>query len=365
MWNKLTIFSINNSNWILSWSTRFCNSSDLAKCGFYKRSGVSISGLLRVLLALPLTGLNLYEFKKKELPVPARDAFYRLLQHPGYHWRRLLYTISQKLITYFDTLTDQEHPRVLIIDDSSYKRNRSKAVEYLGQQRDHNQNQYYRGFRMLTLAWSDGHSCLPCEFELLTNSCPDKRLGPAPQLDGRSVMGRRVKVATQKATDVAVAMVGRALSYIKAADYVVFDSWFAFPTVIKKVADKIPVICPVKNISAIKFKHNKRIYNLMGLYKHLLSTVKRRQTDDDDDDIIGWMNVELLSAGSVRVVFIKNPNKPDSPMVLISTDTSLSAKQICRIYAQRWDIEVCFKALKQHLGLYHMHDDQLLPSHPN
>jgi hypothetical protein len=103
----------------------------MAWSGFYNRSGASISDLLRLLLALPLTGLNLYEFKKNEIPVPARDAFYRLLQHSGYHWRRLLYTISQKLIAYFNTLTDQQHPRVLIIDDSSYKRNRSKAVEYL------------------------------------------------------------------------------------------------------------------------------------------------------------------------------------------------------------------------------------------
>jgi len=282
--------------------------------------------------------------------VPARDAFYRMLQHPGYHWRRLLYTIGQKLIAYFATLTDEQHPRVLIIDDSSYKRNRSKAVEYLGQQHDHNQNQYYRGFRMLTLAWSDDHSCVPCEFELLTNSCPDKRLGPAPQLDGRSVMGRRVKVATQKATDVAVAMIKCALGHIKQADYVVFDSWFSFPTVIQKVAEHIPVICPVKNMAAVKFKHGKRIYDLKSLSKQMLRTAKPQQKSD----IIGWMNVELLNAGTVRVVFIKNPHKPDRPMVLISTDTSLDAEQICRIYAQRWDIEVCFKALKQHLGLYHL-----------
>jgi hypothetical protein len=249
MWDKLTIFSIKNSNWISSWISQFCNSSDLARCGFYKRSGASVSELLRVLLALPLTGLNLYELKKNQMPEPARGTLYRLPQHPGYHWRRLLYTISQKLVAYFNTLTDQQHPRVLIIDDSSYKRNRSKAVEYLGQQRDHNQNQYYRGFRMLTLAWSDGHSCLPCELELLTKSCPDKRLGSTPELDRRSVMSRRVKVATQKATDVAVAIVGRTLSYIKAADYVVFDSWFTFPTVIKKIAEKFPVVCPVKKHS--------------------------------------------------------------------------------------------------------------------
>jgi len=350
MWNKLTIFSINNSTWISSWIKQFCNSSDLAKCGFYKRSGASVSGLLRMFLALPLTGLNLYEFKNSELPVPGRDAFYRMLKHPGYHWRRLLYIISQKMIGYFNTLTDQQHQRVLIIDDTSFKRNRSKSVEYLGRQHDHSDNRYYRGFRMLTLAWSDGHSCLPCEFELLTNHCPDKRIGPDPQLDGRSVMGRRVKVATQKATDVAVTMVNRALSYISQAGFVVFDSWFALPGVIEKVAKKIPVICRVKDIPAIRFRHGNRIYSLKSFYTYFKSTGMA----DQKEDIIGWMNVQLLSVGTVRVVFIKNPDNPDAPMVLISTDTRLDAQQICRIYAQRWDIEVCFKALKQHLGLYHL-----------
>lgn len=349
MWNKLTIFSINNSPWILAWFKQFCNSSDLATAGFYKRSGASVSTLLRLFVALPLTGLNIYEFKNAQLPVPGRDAFYRLLQHPGYNWRALLYRISARIISYFSTLTEPGHNRVLIIDDTSYKRDRSTSVEYLGRQKDHSQNRYYRGFRLLTLAWSDGHSCLPCEFELLTNADPDKRYGPDPGLDRRTLMGRRVKAATSKATDVAVAMVGRVLSHIK-AQYLVFDSWFAFPRLIKSMARKIPVICRIKDIPAVRFRHNRRIYSLKRLYQ----SAKLNRSQGPGNSMLCWINADLLSAGKVRVVFLQNPACPDKPMALISTNTSLTAEEICQIYARRWDIEVCFKALKQELGLHQL-----------
>ena len=351
MWNKLTLFSINNSRWISRWIIQFCNSADLAKCGFYKRSGAAVYDLIRMLLALPLTDIPLYGFAKQQLPGPGRDAFYRLLQHPGYNWRRLLYTVSQKLITYITTLTDERHRRVLIIDDSAYKRDRSTKVEYLGRQHDHNEGRYYRGFRMLTLAWSDGHSCLPCDFELLTNHQPNKRMGPDPTLDRRTVMGRRVKAATQKATDVTVDMIKRAQEAGNTADYVVFDSWFALPSVIRKAAGHVPVVCRMKDINAVQFHHDNRIFTIKNLYEYL----KRKgqiKAHGDHDDIEAWLNVELLNVGIVRVVFVKPKGKTDQPIVLLSTDSSLKAEDMCQIYGQRWDIEVCFKALKQHLGLY-------------
>lgn len=36
---------------------------------------------------------------------------------------------------------------------------------------------------------------------------------------------------------------------------------------------------------------------------------------------------------------------------MLSTDTALADEEIIRIYGKRWDIEVCFKMLKQHLHL--------------
>ena len=54
--------------------------------------------------------------------------------------------------------------KVLIIDDSSYDRSRSKLVELLCRVYDHSTGRYLKGFRMLTVCWSDGVSCLPLDF---------------------------------------------------------------------------------------------------------------------------------------------------------------------------------------------------------
>ena len=49
-----------------------------------------------------------------------------------------------------------------------FERNRSKAVELLSRFKDHATGAYYKGFRMLTMGWSDGHTFLPVDFALLS-----------------------------------------------------------------------------------------------------------------------------------------------------------------------------------------------------
>jgi len=58
-------------------------------------------------------------------------------------------------------LTSEDRADVLIVDDSLYSRNRSKKVELLARVYDHAAHRFVRGFRMLTLGWSDGNSFVP------------------------------------------------------------------------------------------------------------------------------------------------------------------------------------------------------------
>jgi hypothetical protein len=69
-----------------------------------------------------------------------------------------------------DALTSADRDAVLIVDDSMFERNRSKAVELLARFKDHATGAYYKGFRMLTIGWSDGHTFLPVDFALLSSS---------------------------------------------------------------------------------------------------------------------------------------------------------------------------------------------------
>jgi len=52
-------------------------------------------------------------------------------------------------------LTSADRGTVFIVDDSMFERNRSKAVELLARFKDHATGAYYKGFRMLTMGWSD------------------------------------------------------------------------------------------------------------------------------------------------------------------------------------------------------------------
>jgi hypothetical protein len=54
-----------------------------------------------------------------------------------------------------DELTSKARNPVLIFDDSTISRPRSKNVELLAKVFDHTTGRYLRGFRMLTMAWSD------------------------------------------------------------------------------------------------------------------------------------------------------------------------------------------------------------------
>ncbi len=53
----------------------------------------------------------------------------------------------------------------------------------------------------------------------------------------------------------------------------------------------------------------------------------------------------------VELVFIRNRNKQNEYIVLLSTDCSLGDAEIVRIYGNRWSIECCFKACKSLLKL--------------
>ena len=53
----------------------------------------------------------------------------------------------------------------------------------------------------------------------------------------------------------------------------------------------------------------------------------------------------------VKLVFVRNRNKPNEYIVILSTDTDLLDSEIVRLYGNRWSIECCFKVCKSLLKL--------------
>jgi hypothetical protein len=105
-----------------------------------------------------------------------KDAAYDFLKTPRHNWRKFMMNLVAVVARFFDILTSAEREKVLIIDDSTYDRSRSKRVELLSWIHDHNIGRNLKGLRLPTLGWSDGNSFLPLDFVLCSSAKADKRL---------------------------------------------------------------------------------------------------------------------------------------------------------------------------------------------
>ena len=317
----------------------------LHNCGVRKRHGHSVRSLIKPIFSLPFFGKNFFRgIVINDDASFGKDAAYDLLKGAQSNWRRVLLTLGVRLYRFFNRLTSDERESVLIIDDSTYDRSRSKMVELLTRVKDHTTGRFIKGFRMLTLCWSDGISCLPLDFALLSSTDAAKRCCEATKIvDKRCCAYKRREEATIKSTALLADMVKRALAAGIKARYVLMDSWFGMPAIIVSVCQYLPVICMVKKTPKVLYWFEDRRCDLMTIYRHLKKRRGRAK-------ILASVIVTIKDDQKAKLVFVRDRRKKDW-LALLSTDINLSDEDIVRIYGKRWDIEVFFKMAKQHLKL--------------
>jgi hypothetical protein len=324
---------------------RFQIATLMHRCGVRKHHGHSVRSLTEAIFTLPFVGKNFFRgiVLNSELPF-GKDAAYELLKGETYNWRRLLLALGRRLFGVFNRLTSEKRESVLILDDSPYDRSRSKWVELLANVWDHSTGRFLKGFRMLTICWSDGASCLPMDFALLSSADPKKRLCDSQKvLDKRCCAYQRRKEATEKATAHLEAMVKRILAAGVSAQYLLMDSWFTMPATVVTLAQHLKVIGMVKKSPNIHYSYNGQSLDLKAIYRRLRKRRGRAK-------ILASADVVLKDEVSAKLVFVRDKRKKDW-LALLSTDTKLADEDVVRIYGKRWDIEVFFKMVKQHLKL--------------
>ena len=317
----------------------------LNKSGIRKTRGISPVTLLKAIFILPFEGNNFFrgivsdnrqEFKK--------DAAYELLKGPRYNWRKLLLFLAVRIVCVLGLLTDKDRKKVLIIDDSTYDRSHSKFVELLARVYDHSDKRYLRGFKMLTVGWSDGASFLPLDFVLLSSEKEKNRLqGITKDIDRRTCGYRRRKEAMTKATEQLDPMVKRVLAAGVDADYILMDSWFAFPSVIQTLHQHRPVICMLKDMPNNLYRHQNVHMRLGEIYRRVKKKAGKAK-------ILASVLVETKAGLPVKIVFVRHRQKRGW-LAILSTEIELSAEEVVQIYGKRWDIEVFFKMTKHYLKL--------------
>jgi hypothetical protein len=301
--------------------------------------------LTKAIFALPFIGKNFFRgIVINHRAGVGKDAAYDLLKACTYNWRRLLLLIGARLHCIFSRLTSDQRESVLIIDDSPYDRSRSKKVELLSRVFDHSTGRYLRGFRLLAVCWSDGVSCLPLDFALLSSANQKNRFHESCKaMDKRCCAFRRRTEATTKATALLAPMVKRILKSGIHARYVLMDSWFTMPANVCALREHLDVIGMVKKTPKVCYKHDGKKRNLVEIYQNLTKHRGRAK-------ILASAMVALKDGKPAKIVFVRDRRKTDW-LALLSTDIELADADVVRIYGKRWDIEVLFKLAKQHLKL--------------
>lgn len=317
----------------------------LKQAGITKTKGATPLAIFTIVFNLAFVGKNLYEgvVRNKNVCV-GKDAVYSFLNSSTYNWRRFLSLFFTRIYIIISGFLDDEREEVLVLDDSTYERSRSKKVELLSRVFDHTTKRFIKGFRMLTLGWSDGNSFLGIDFALLSSADAKNRYVEAnPNVDKRTSGFKRRNEATTKSTDLIVPMVQRAIALGVRAKYIVMDSWFSMPSLISALREHIHAICMLKDHPKWMYEYDGKKWRLRDLYSKLK---KKRGPSRIKASII----VRLSDGKDARIIFV-SCDKKRGWLALLSTDITLPDEEVIQLYGKRWDIEVFFKMCKQHLKL--------------
>ena len=329
----------------------------LRKCGAGKEKGIAIVQIFRYLLCLMFSDRSMYmqiatdRFQEDY----SKNTVYRFLNNSRANWERFTTMLSERIINGFmRCLTSENREDVFVIDDSAYHKRGYKKTELVAKVFDHVSMKYFKGFRMLSLGWSDGNSFVPITHRLLSSSKEENVLGVKTDFDKRSIAFKRRRQAREKATDVMLDMLKQAQKAGHRAKYVLFDSWFSNPKEIIRISEdcQLDTIAMVKKSSKIRYEFDGDKLNI----KQIFARSKKRRGRSRyllsvEVNVIYTDEKKVLHTIPARIVCVRNRSNRKDWLAIICTDMELDQNEIIRIYGKRWDIEVFFKTCKQMLKL--------------
>lgn len=321
----------------------------LHKCNAQKEKGVPVIDIFKYKLCNVFADRSMYMQQKtgsfKESF--SKNTFYRFLNSPKTNWLRFTTLLSKKVADAVEPLTSEDRVNAFVVDDSLFERTSCKQTELGSRVFDHTSMKYCKGFRLMTLGWTDGNTFLPVNSCLLASSKEKNLIGPVDQCDGRSLAAKRRKLAQTKGTEVMIELLKTAQNAGHHADYVLFDTWFSSPAqliAVKKLG--LDSIAMLKKSSHIYYEYEgkqlsiKKIFGICkkrrGRSKYLLSVNVMVGKD------------EKIPA---KIVCVRNKKNKKDWIAFICTNPELSEEEIIRIYGKRWQIEVFFKTCKSYLQL--------------
>ena len=292
------------------------------KCHMNKMKGFPVKDVFQMIFLLVFTGKSISGLLRSKNPLfqGKKDTLYRFLHQTSGSWRQFLFLLSTKIVTEALLPFTSLKRYTWVVDDSPYERPRSSKVEGLSRFYDHSQGRFSRGFRMLTLGLTDGATFIPFAFSLLSSHHKENRLCPMDaSVDGRSKRARLRKESQEKTPDVLLKLLDEALKHCPLVSTILFDSWFSFPALIRKCADRgLSVVCMLKNTPKIYYSFGGRTLSLSSLF----TRIQKRP----HGNIIGSGVVNLNLTGKplfARIVLVRSEKQKSQWLALLSTDLTL------------------------------------------
>lgn len=341
-------------NIILRFSSLVGLSKLTKKANFRRRSSISLTKVLAWLIQTKFLGRSLY----RAMPDP--DCTIRTVRNDlndgRINWQRLTCLVGAAIIKHLRPYIDARRRFAFILDDTLFARDYSTKTELLARVFNHDDHVYQRGFRALTLAWSDGNTLLPVDYALMSSKSAAQRLGsPAKTTSGRSIAGQRRVQAQGKMNDVSVELLTQALANHIPAHYVLFDSWFSSPRMFYTLKTMgLACIGMIKRTKKIYYRYRGRLYSVKDLYERFCASRRQTHTNYQYSPIVtAYVNLDdgTQAAYPLKLVFVTNRKNASSYLVLATTQTNLRPEEIIQMYGRRWQIEGYFKVAKQYLRL--------------
>ena len=339
---------------ILSFCKEYSVGKILKKANAYKSKGIPVIYIFMYLLQLVYTKKSMYMniLNGTHNAGFGKDVVYRFLNSPFINWATFMLSLAVRIIAKISRLTSDSRVNAIVVDDTLYSRPRSKNVELLANVHDHTGKggRFKCGFRLLTLAWTDGVTLIPLLFRHLSSQDKKNRFTETnPKIDKRSCGYKARQQAISSAPKVLLEMLGQIVKIGIPSKHVLFDCWFAYPTTIIEIAKiGLNVVARLKKTPKVKYLLDGEKRTLSQIYssakkrrgrsRYLLSVCVKLYNQDN----------EMIDA---RIVYVRDRNNRKKWIALISTDMELSEEEIIQLYGKRWDIEVFFKVCKSYLRL--------------
>ncbi len=241
----------------------------LHKCNAQKEKGVPVLDIFKYKLCNIFSGRSMYMQQRtgSYRESFSKNTFYRFLNNAKANWMRFTSLLSKKVADAIEPLTNEDRVNAFVVDDSLFERTSCKKTELGSRIFDHTTMRYRKGFRLMTLGWTDGNTFLPVNSCLLASSRERNLIGPKLQFDGRSLASKRRTLAQSKGTDVMIELLKNAQSAGHNADYVLFDTWFSSPAQLVAVKGLgLDSIAMIKKSSHVFYEYEGKMLSLNKIY---------------------------------------------------------------------------------------------------